>query len=239
MKQFNLSKLILNFATLTLSVITLLTPITVQGSTEAVVEQTQSSAEDAVGHERIAAEDNTEQAHESTEAGTHQEDEGIVGLFGLNWKLFVAQLINFSIVLFVLWKWVFGPVTKGLSDRTSKIESSLKEAEQINEDRQNFDSWKENEVSQVRKEASAIILQAKQDAEQLKNHSLETTKQEQDKLREQAIAQIEQEKNKAIVEVQSHLADLVTQASEKIIQTNLDPKTSSKQIQDAINQAKE
>ncbi|MBX4188293.1 MAG: hypothetical protein KW793_04140, partial [Candidatus Doudnabacteria bacterium] len=42
----------------------------------------------------------------AAEAGAHKNSSGVLGTLGINWKLFLAQLINFSIVLFVFWKWV-------------------------------------------------------------------------------------------------------------------------------------
>ncbi len=101
----------------------------------------------------------------AAEVANEAAQAGPVQLFGLNWKLFLAQLINFSVVLFVLWKWVFRPVAKGLADRTTKIENSLAEAERIAAERETFDSWKDKEMAQVRQEANQIIVEAKAAAE--------------------------------------------------------------------------
>ncbi|HEX3100108.1 MAG TPA: F0F1 ATP synthase subunit B [Patescibacteria group bacterium] len=167
-----------------------------------------------------------------------EENSGIVGMFGLNWKLFLAQLINFGIILFVLWKWVFGPVTKGLSDRTEKIEHSLEDAKKIAEERETFDSWKQGEISQVRTEASAIILAAKSDAEKLKTETLEQTKLDQAKLVAQAQVKLEQEKQAMLESAKNELADIVVSATESILKQKLDPKRDAALIDEALKQAK-
>lgn len=170
---------------------------------------------------------------------THQaEDTGVVGMFGLDWKLFLAQLINFAIVLFVLWKWVFGPIAKGLSDRADKIDESLREAERIANDRQNFDSWKQEEIGKVRSEAAAIISEAKQSAEELKQQTLADTKSENSKLKAQAAKELQQQQEQAIASVQAHIADLVTAASEQILREKLDSKKNTQLISQAIDKAK-
>lgn len=166
-----------------------------------------------------------------------EADPGIVGMFGLNWKLFIAQLINFSIVLFVLWKWVFKPVTKGLSERTEKIEESLQEADRIAKDRETFDSWKQGEISTVRTEAAAIITQAKQTAEALKIETLKTTSDEQTKLIEQAKTRLAQEKSTMIDSAKTELADIVVQATSTILKAKLDPAKDKELIKDALKQA--
>ncbi len=195
-----------------------------------------------------AAEYAAEEAHdtetvnttESEAAGNaeHAEDTGIVGMFGLDWKLFLAQLINFGIILFVLWKWVFGPVTKGLSDRTAKIEGSLAEAQRITEERETFDTWKQGEIGKVRAEATAIISEAKQSAEKLKTDTVAQTKDEQNKIIASTQVKLEQEKQAMLESAKNELADLVVSATESILKQKLDPKKDATLIDQALKEAK-
>ena len=188
----------------------------------------------------------TEEKATNSEAGTTEEaapaeeheDTGIVGMFGLNWKLFLAQLLNFGIVLFVLWKWVFKPVTSGLSARTEKIENSLQEAEKIGKDRADFDSWKQEEISTVRTQATAIITQAKQAAESLKTEALKNTTDEQNRIMEQAKIRLEQEKGLMINQAKAELADIVVAATSKILKSKIDPVKDKQLIEDALKQGR-
>lgn len=184
-----------------------------------------------------AGAETTDGEHAATEEEHAEEDTGIVGMFGINWKLFLAQLINFAIVLFVLWKWVFKPVTKGLSDRTEKIENSLQDAEKIAKDRSDFDSWKQGEISSVRTEATAIITQAKETAEALKADTLKATADEQNNLIEQAKKRLEQEKAAMMESAKSELADIVVQATSTILKAKIDPVKDKQLIDDALKQA--
>ena len=61
------------------------------------------------------------------------EATGGLGSLGLNVKIFIAQLINFAIVVLVLWKWVYNPIVALLEKRQTTIEKSLKEAKEIEE----------------------------------------------------------------------------------------------------------
>lgn len=145
----------------------------------------------------------------------------VAAMFGLNVKLFIAQLINFAIVLFVLWKWVFRPVAKGMTERANKIDASLAEAKRIAEEKQSFDSWKDAEVGKVRQEASVIISQAKTEAESLKSKILQDTKDEQQRVVEQTKAQLENEKAKAVNEIKGEIAGIVVTATEKILREKM------------------
>jgi F-type H+-transporting ATPase subunit b len=165
-------------------------------------------------------------------------DPGIAGMFGLDWKLFLAQLINFGIVLFVLWKWVFRPVAKAMTERTEKIEKSLADAKQIAEDKQTFDTWKNAEVGKIRIEASQIITEAKQEAEKVKQEILDKAKQEQARVILQTQTKLEEEKNRALSEVKEHIADMVVSATESVIKTKLDPKKDYELVKQALEKAK-
>lgn len=49
---------------------------------------------------------------------------------GINWKLFLSQLVNFFILLFVLRAFVYKPVLNIIRDRSAKIKEGLDKAEE-------------------------------------------------------------------------------------------------------------
>ena len=55
----------------------------------------------------------------------------IVQDFGISWPFFLAQVLNFSVVGFVLWKFAFKPVIATLDERQKKISDGLKYAEEM------------------------------------------------------------------------------------------------------------
>lgn len=177
-------------------------------------------------------------AHAAEEAAHETAaNPSIVGMFGLDWKLFIAQLVNFGIVLFVLWKWVFRPVAKALTARTEKIEKSLADAQQITQDKETFETWKNAEISKVRVEASQIITEAKQQAEGARQEILDKAKQEQAQVLLQTKNQLETEKQKALSEVKGQIADIVVTASETILREKLTDKKDQELIKQALQQA--
>jgi F-type H+-transporting ATPase subunit b len=52
--------------------------------------------------------------------------------FGIDWKLFLSQLINFAIILIVLKFFVYNPILKVLKERNKKIKEGLDKAEEAN-----------------------------------------------------------------------------------------------------------
>jgi F-type H+-transporting ATPase subunit b len=169
-------------------------------------------------------------------AATDTASAGIAGMFGLNAKLFLAQLINFGIILLVLWKWVFPPVTKALEARSKKIEQALKDAEKVAQEKLSFESWKTEEISKIRTEASQIVNQAKTDAETVRAGLLAKAKLEQEKIVEQGREQLKAEQARGLAEARQELAGLVVAASQKILRGKLDEKTDKELIKEALKE---
>jgi F-type H+-transporting ATPase subunit b len=171
-------------------------------------------------------------------AAETKESGGVLGTLGINWKLFLAQLVNFSIVLFVFWKWIVKPLGKTLSDRQEKIESGLKNADYMKEERENFEKWKQGEMKNVRTQAEGVLKTATDTASKTKQDMLADAQKQADKIVEQAKAQIESDKTRMMQEAKQELATLVVSASEKILRQKLDPKKDQSLIEEAVKHAK-
>lgn len=157
-----------------------------------------------------------------------------VAVLGLNWQLFIAQLINFGVILFILWKWVFTPVAKKLQERTDKIEKAIKDAGSTEKEKQEFAVWKEEEIKKARQQAGEVIAQAQKDAITAKDEIMAQAKTEQVKLVEQSKAQIMAEKEQQMQVAKAELADMVTGVAEKILRHKLDGAKDKELIKDSL-----
>ena len=186
------------------------------------------------GHEQVTP---NAQAQETSEHTTSEPaSEGVAGTLGLDVTYFVGQLVTFSILLFILWKWVFTPVAQKLTERTQKVEKAMHDAEKVAREKQEFENWKNEQIVNTRHEASLIVGKAQTEAGKLKEVTLQQTKEEQQKLIDQAKNQILTEKNQALASAKSELADLVTKATEKIIRSKLDEKKDQELVKEMLKQ---
>jgi F-type H+-transporting ATPase subunit b len=167
-------------------------------------------------------------------AETAAPSTSILGSFGVDWVKFIAQFINFGIVLFILWKWVFTPVTAALQKRTEKIEKSLRDAETTVKEKEEFNKWKEMEMTKVRSQATSIVAAAEAQGQKAKDEILKQTQEEQQKAIEHAKKQIEIEKNQAMAAAKSELADLVTNATERVIKQKMDSAKDKEMIKEML-----
>ncbi len=163
-------------------------------------------------------------AHAAEAVATAEKETGIVGTLGINWKLFLAQLVNFAIILYILRRFVFLPISKKLEERAEKIEKALQDAEEVEKQKTEFEEWKKQEMSKTRQEAADIIAKAETDAGVAREDLMKKTKSDQEKVIKQAKDQIESDQQKALAQIKSEVADLVTSATERVLKKKLDDK---------------
>ena len=82
-------------------------------------------------------------------AGTTEATEGLLASLGINGTLFLFQLINFAIVVAILWFLVLKPLTKKMGERQEKIEDSLKNAEAVEENLRKSESKYQEKIQNV------------------------------------------------------------------------------------------
>ncbi len=78
-----------------------------------------------------------------------------------------AQVVNFLILLFILKKFLYGPILKILENRKKTIEQSLKNAEEIELQLQKTKEQSEKIIADTLKEAQKILDQTKEVAAQM------------------------------------------------------------------------
>ncbi|MBI3103637.1 F0F1 ATP synthase subunit B [Candidatus Daviesbacteria bacterium] len=91
----------------------------------------------------------------------------ILNQFGINPILLAAQVVNFLILLFILKKFLYGPILKILENRKKTIEQSLKNAEEIELQLQKTKEQSEKIIADTLKEAQKILDQTKEVAAQM------------------------------------------------------------------------
>ena len=156
---------------------------------------------------------------------------------GIDWKLLIAQIINFLVLLFVLYKFAYGPILSMLERRTRKVEKGLKDAELAKKQLEVGQKKQEEILKKARHEAKVIVEKARSQAEKAKEEIAAEAKSQSHKFIADAKAQIEQEKQKTITEIKSEIGGLVIAATEKIIGEKIDEKKDKQIIESIIDES--
>ena len=154
----------------------------------------------------------------------------LIATFHLDWHLLLAQLVNFAIVFFVLWRFALRPLMKTMAERTATIEKSLHDAEEIEKTRKATDEEMRLRLKAAQEEALMVISESKRQAEEQRQQMLVKAKKEVEGVIKDAKVQIAGEKEQMLSEARAELADLVAQGISRVMEKNHDDKADKKII---------
>lgn len=160
--------------------------------------------------------------------------ESLVSTFHLDIKLLLAQMVNFAIVVGVLYWFAFKPLLKTMGERSSKIEQGLKEAEEISNRLNETKAEQAAILKQAKIEASALLEDARTLAEDKKSQMVGKAKEEIGKLIMEEKAKIQEAKDKTLAQIKSEVTDLVIMVAEKVLKEKVNTKTDNEIIAKAL-----
>ena len=100
-------------------------------------------------------------------AGTEAASQGFLETFGVNWPFFIAQLVNFIIVLIVLKKFAFGPIQEMLEQRKKRIAEGEDKLKRIEQQLADSEQRTQEAIDQANADAARLINEAKESAASL------------------------------------------------------------------------
>jgi F-type H+-transporting ATPase subunit b len=142
----------------------------------------------------------------------------------------------FLIVLFVLAKFAFPALKKGLTAREERIRSDLERAESARTEAESELAEYQRQLSEARAEAGRIIEEARQAADQVRADLLARAETDAAEARARAEQDIRLAAERAGSELQARVADLSIELAEKVVEKNLDRQTQIQLIENYINQ---
>jgi F-type H+-transporting ATPase subunit b len=136
---------------------------------------------------------------------------------GIDWRLLIAQIVNFLILMGVLYFVLFKPVTKALESRRTRIAESLENADKIGAELKRTGEEQARIVAEARREAQKIVNEAELRAEKTRDAVLEKARAEVSAIIKQSKTQIAADREELMHEVRVNAAELITAAAERVI----------------------
>jgi F-type H+-transporting ATPase subunit b len=145
----------------------------------------------------------------------------IVGDFGLSWPFFLAQVLNFSVVAFILWRFAFKPVLATLDERQQKIAAGLKYTDDMKAKLEATQQESAAILKQASVEASRFVDEARKSAKDyLEKQTHETAAKINDML-VKAREAVELEHKKMLADARVEIARLVVVTTERVLSKRL------------------
>jgi F-type H+-transporting ATPase subunit b len=142
----------------------------------------------------------------------------LIHKLGIDWKLLIAQVVNFFILLFVLWKFVYRPVLDMLEKRSKTIEKGIHDAKTAEERLAKIEKLREERMTETAKEVGKLLEGARVDAETMKKDIMATANSQAEDLLRRAKLQMAEEKEKMVQDAKREVTAFIIQAAGKILE---------------------
>ncbi|MBI3442192.1 MAG: F0F1 ATP synthase subunit B [Candidatus Sungbacteria bacterium] len=86
----------------------------------------------------------------------------LISKLGIDWRLLLAQAVNFFLLLFLLKKFAYKPILVMLARRRQEIEKGFQLRAEAEETLKNADALREQTLQQTRTDALAMVNEAEQ-----------------------------------------------------------------------------
>lgn len=148
------------------------------------------------------------------------------------------QIVNFGIIVAVLYKFLYKPILKILDQRSQKVSQGLQAAEANLKAQEELDDKVKSELKQTQSEASKVIKSAKTDAEKQAQEILAKARGEASTIVAKERAGMEASFTQEKKQMEADFAAMVTQTTKELLTTYLTDSEQKKIIEHQIKDLK-
>lgn len=161
---------------------------------------------------------------------------GAASLISPDLALTIATWITFLLLVVLIGKFGWGPFTKALDERESKIADDVARAENARSEAERLLKQYEDQLARAREEADKVLAEGRSRAEATAARLEEEARKASEEMTERARQTIEAERLKAVSELNRIVATAAVDLAGKIIKEELDGKKHQKLIDATVSQ---
>lgn len=160
----------------------------------------------------------------------------ILGLDAQLLMSFGLQLLNTTILVYVLYRLLYNPVLKFLDARAKRIQDNISEAAKAKEDALELKTKYEAILADANSEKASIIAEATKRAKELEESIVQAAKAEATRIKESAMRELDLQKEKAARDMKEQIIDLSALIAGKYVESSVDEALQIKLLNDTINE---
>ena len=135
--------------------------------------------------------------------------------------LLIWTMLAFLLVFFILAKFAWPAILKGLKQREQGIAYSLQTAERVKAEMAQLKSENEDLLAKAREERGVMLKEAREIREKMISDAKEQAKVEANKIISEAQAAINVQKMAALIDVKNQVGKMVIEVTEKVLRREL------------------
>ena len=137
--------------------------------------------------------------------------------FGVQTELLVAQIINFCLVTYLLYRFAVKPTLKTVEARQKKIEEGLRFAEEMKAKQASAERERLEAVKKVQADAQALLANTKAEGERYLAEQRKAAEEKVSQLTEQARHAMEGERSAIMKEARGEIVGLTVAITERLL----------------------
>lgn len=158
--------------------------------------------------------------------------------FGVDWRLFLAQIVNFLVIAYVFKRFLYKPILSTIKRRQELIEKGLKDAEKAGRALENAQEEQDKIVESASREAEKIILEAKKQSDELREELFQKTNSDIERLMNETRNQIELEKVEFMKESRATALEIARSVLNEAVKNMFDKKEQAEIVKKGIKNLK-
>lgn len=144
------------------------------------------------------------------------------------------MLVSFSLVMYILAKYAWGPIMKGIHQREDTIEKALEAANEAKKEMLQLKAGNEQLLRDAKDERDALLRDARKVRESILDEARAKAAEESARILENARENIQFEKMAAINELKNQIASISIEIAEKLIGKELENKQQQQQLTEKL-----
>ncbi len=141
---------------------------------------------------------------------------GIAKTFGVNWQLFISQLVAFIVVALVLKKFAYKPVLDMLEQRRERIAQAEANAEKIQLELAETKTERDKVLAEANQKAEQLIADAKEAARQVGEAEGQKAVKQAEEIIRKAREATEADRDRMMTELRAEIGRLVVDTTAKV-----------------------
>ncbi|HNS51430.1 MAG TPA: F0F1 ATP synthase subunit B [Anaerolineae bacterium] len=158
---------------------------------------------------------------------------------GINLGYLVSQLVNFTLLVVLLYFVAYKPILRMLDERSARIKKGLEDAETAAKRAAEMEQEFERRMGEARKQGQELVAQATQLSERARQEILDKAREEARGLVDKAKEEIDLERDAAIGELRQQVAELSLAISQKVLGESLDEEAQRRLVARFLDETEE
>lgn len=135
----------------------------------------------------------------------------------IDWFTFVAQIVNFLILILLLRRFLYGPILSVMDRREKEVTSRLEEARLKRVEADEKATTYQRELEELEEKKEELLRSARQEVEDSKKEMLHQARQEIERTRKRWLQSLDTEKEQFLGELQRRTAERIVEIVKKLV----------------------